>query len=755
MMIFIQSCLFLGLLYSVQGKSCGCGVSPASSNGSDATALSRTGCSQVAIQNDVGSIFCSAVLIDELYAITPGQCIFGRQANSTFIRIGSTDSSNSSVRVLAVDDLFVHQEYLNINTRNDYNIGIIKLQQPIDCSSGSVCLACLPPRSSLNITNPNCAATTWNVRANAAAGVKNTSSTLQSRPASIMDQIDCVNKLREDQAIQNDYRLSDNKFCLHESENTTTCTGDLGDPLICLDNNQYEVVGLNTLGFSCFRKSLPSFYVRVSAFVDWISKVMERQPPASHIGTMIMDPLVGPVVLLPSAPTNPQSSGFVIPKETPRTSPQMNTTTTQTNTTTDSARSELEKSPNATQQVLVTPPHNVTATNTNQTSLTNTSETNTNTPTLQAPVVIFPHGTAGTALNQTNGASGQHIAADGSLEQVGRDGSVQRQHAITQDKLLKEVSPNVFQANIGGQAINLDMNTGPKIIFPTADVFFGNNPIRQKRDLLGNLGSSFSVPIINIPESDATYDRDSGRFVFRLPNRTTAVSSASFLPTTAEDIKQQIIAQQDRILAQIDNYKKNILVSLNGVFNNNNSPNFDNGNFANTDNAAAASTGMSGVATSSNAGTIPKPVERAPVPISRVSQNANSDTSSSGTTKPPWKSIYGKKTTDTDSGSGATGSTSIKSKPVPTNSRIGGRGPALAQGIAVANGNSAGTSSNSDSVDTSLDSDNPAEGSVNTSLNGATGGSSAGVSFKGDRVLAQTKNTANSASASVSASSSG
>lgn len=132
----------------------------------------------------------------------------------------STSSAES--QPIEVEELFVHQGYLNTDTRNDFNIGIIRLRTPVDCSKKGICAACLPERNTLNATSA-CVATSWNVRALSVNGSKTTSRPIRQRSASVMDQIDCETKLKADTYIGADYRLSDAKFCLQEAENSSKC----------------------------------------------------------------------------------------------------------------------------------------------------------------------------------------------------------------------------------------------------------------------------------------------------------------------------------------------------------------------------------------------------------------------------------------------------------------------------------------------------------------------------------------------------
>lgn len=66
------------------------------------------------------------------------------------------------------------------------------------------------------------------------------------------------------------------EFCSWD-ERVDTCTGDLGAPLIGLENGQYQVVGLASYATSkrpIRDPALPGIYTRVGKHTKWIKKVL-------------------------------------------------------------------------------------------------------------------------------------------------------------------------------------------------------------------------------------------------------------------------------------------------------------------------------------------------------------------------------------------------------------------------------------------------------------------------------------------------
>jgi secreted trypsin-like serine protease len=55
--------------------------------------------------------------------------------------------------------------------------------------------------------------------------------------------------------------------------NCAIIPGDSGSPMQFIHDGTFQIVGLTSFGVSCVT-NLPSFYTRVSSYLDWIEKTV-------------------------------------------------------------------------------------------------------------------------------------------------------------------------------------------------------------------------------------------------------------------------------------------------------------------------------------------------------------------------------------------------------------------------------------------------------------------------------------------------
>ena len=231
------------------------------------------------------------------------------------------------------------------------------------------------------------------------------------------------------------------------------------------------------------------------------------------------------------------------------------------------------------------------------------------------------------------------------------------------------------------------------------------------------VNGNLNIPTVDVQASDVAYNRQTGKFEFRLPSGQSAISTVSFAPSSAEDIKNQIIAQHDKILAQVQQANNNILIAIKNAF----PGQFNPGSITGVSNGATSS-----VLTSAKSGSSSANVGRASV----ISPKTNVHTTS-------------REEEDSEE------APSVQTAVTPNADRIN----ANAAG-SIAPGVQSGPTSNG-GFRATVNNNQPSQGSLRTSLETANSQSSAALGFKGDRVIGETRNSPGSAMSSVSASSNG
>jgi secreted trypsin-like serine protease len=72
--------------------------------------------------------------------------------------------------------------------------------------------------------------------------------------------------------------ITDGLLCAKNRNKTVdTCRGDSGTALKYFQDGNFYIVGITSFGISCQSK-LPSFYTRVSHYLDWIEEIVWSSP---------------------------------------------------------------------------------------------------------------------------------------------------------------------------------------------------------------------------------------------------------------------------------------------------------------------------------------------------------------------------------------------------------------------------------------------------------------------------------------------
>ncbi|KAF7260128.1 hypothetical protein EG68_02304 [Paragonimus skrjabini miyazakii] len=151
----------------------------------------------------------------------------------------------------------------------DYDIALVKLTGSIPLNDSRVAVARLPdPKkgSEWPPHNLQCAISGWGCTREDGPGQGVAHAVLMRT----MRKQECVDIYRFEFEWKPEMR-----FCAgHYKGGGATCSGDGGSDLVCQYGSQYYVVGVLSTGGSK-PETLPSFFVRVSYFLDWINDVIQ------------------------------------------------------------------------------------------------------------------------------------------------------------------------------------------------------------------------------------------------------------------------------------------------------------------------------------------------------------------------------------------------------------------------------------------------------------------------------------------------
>lgn len=193
-----------------------------------------------------------------------------RNETQLFVRLGQHNLNQTQAgqhaKTIQVRTSYVHHNHNGITLDND--IALLRLEEPVNLEEPSICLVCLPERSSQMDPGKRCTVTGYGFETEsgpAALRVRQTSLPI------VTDQ-ECQNKTSA--VLAKPFTLPASSFCAGGEAGQDACHGDGGSPLTCLVNGYYELTGIVSWGYKCGSKDLPGLYSKVSTFVGWINQIV-------------------------------------------------------------------------------------------------------------------------------------------------------------------------------------------------------------------------------------------------------------------------------------------------------------------------------------------------------------------------------------------------------------------------------------------------------------------------------------------------
>ncbi|XP_043556130.1 transmembrane protease serine 3 [Chiloscyllium plagiosum] len=214
-----------------------------------------------------GQHLCGGSIIASQWIATAAHCVVEFIFLTSWkVYVGIVEQPLTDSSSYIVEKIIHHKKYKG--RTYDYDIALIKLARPLMFNDW-IQPICLPNSGQEFAEGTACWISGWGLTAE---GADEISVSLMEAQVPLISNHVCS---RPEIYYK---RISSRMICAgYLQGGVDSCQGDSGGPLACKENSVWKLVGITSWGAGCANQNKPGVYARVTEYLDWIHKQMERE----------------------------------------------------------------------------------------------------------------------------------------------------------------------------------------------------------------------------------------------------------------------------------------------------------------------------------------------------------------------------------------------------------------------------------------------------------------------------------------------